>query len=406
MGNTAFFGTPTLFPDWRFDHTDDRDLLSMHVDDFWGVPWDYCDASGCTVPTAWDSKWRDLAATARVTGKTIYLAVSPLSDRRTIAKRELADGATEEHWLPVAVVDANGCYKFVEDATNAAAYKAAYISFLKYLVGLFQPTYLSPAVEMNMPFTACPAQKAAWIAWYSDVYAALKASYPALIVFPTFQMEYMYGVAEPAAACTSGTSYGECFDQRLAETLAIPADRAAFSTYPVAWVYSSVYGYSQPTDTYERVASATTRKIWVSETGWPTVPLLASYLHGSSGTCGSDLYPANLTVPGVGTFGMASDDRQAQYLSWLLGEAQSRQFEAVVWWLDRDYLDGSVAATCPCDPATSDTCQLADLFYTIGGDFGETILRVSGNMALRYYDGSPRPAYTTWKQYLDRTYQP
>ncbi|MBU1236546.1 MAG: hypothetical protein KJ634_11100 [Gammaproteobacteria bacterium] len=406
MGSTPFFGSPTSFPDWRFENMGDRDLLSVHVDDFWGVPWDQCDASDCTVPSVWDTKWRDFATAVRGTGKTIFLTVSPLSDRKTLAKRPLANGALEEHWLPASVVDANGCYKFVEDAANAAIYKTAYISFLKYLIDLFQPTYLSPTAEMNMPFTTCPAQKAAWIAWYSDVYAAIKAAYPALIVFPTFQMEYMYGVAEPAAACASGTTDDECFDQHLAEALAIPADRIAFSTYPSAWVYSSVYGHSQPTDTYERVANATSRKIWVSETGWPAVPLLASYPHGSSGACGSELYPASLTVLGVGTFGLANDDRQAQYLSWLLGEAQNRRFEAVVWWLNRDYLDGTVASACPCTPSTSDTCQLADLFHTIGGDFGETMLRVFGNMALRYYDGSPRPGYTTWKQYCDRTYAP
>ena len=51
MGATPFFasfdGSRTVFPDWRFENLDDRDLLSLHVDDFWGVPWDYCDASAC-----------------------------------------------------------------------------------------------------------------------------------------------------------------------------------------------------------------------------------------------------------------------------------------------------------------------------------------------------------------------
>jgi hypothetical protein len=83
---------------------------------------------------------------------------------------------------------------------------------------------MSPAIEMNMPFTTCPAQKAAWIAWDPDVHSALKSAYPTLVVFPTFQMEYMYGIAEAPAACIRGT-LSQCFDQHLADALAIPGDR-------------------------------------------------------------------------------------------------------------------------------------------------------------------------------------
>jgi hypothetical protein len=192
----------------------------------------------------------------------------------------------------------------------------------------------------------------------------------------------------------------------LTEALAIPADRMAFSTYPAAWTYKSDFSYSHPTDTYACVHQATSRKIWISETGWPAVPVRQSYPHGGSGSCGADLYPANLTIPGFGTVGLANDTRQSEYIAWLLGQAQSHQFEAVIWWLNRDYLDGAVAATCPCDPATSDTCAMADLFHSIGSDLGEMMLRVFGNMALRNYDGSPHAGYTIWKQYRDRTHTP
>lgn len=407
MGSTPFFATPAAFPDWRFENLDDRDLLSVHVDDFWGVPWDQCNAAGCTnLPASWVAKWQSLAASAQASGKTIYVAMSPLGDRRTLTRRVLASGALEDHWLPAAAIDANGCYKFAEDAANAATYKAAYISFAKYIIAMFGPAYFSPAVEMNMPFTSCPAQKAAWIAWYADVHAAIKAACPTLVVFPTFQMENMYGVADAQSACTTGIAYSQCFDQRLTEALAIPGDRMAFSTYPSIWTYQSAFSYSHPTDTFARVSQATSRKIWISETGWPAVPVRQSYAHGTSGSCGADLLPASLTIPGFGTVGLANDARQEQYMAWLLGQAQSHQFGAVIWWLDRDYLDGAVAATCPCSPAGSDTCALADTFHTFEPNLGETMLRTFGNMALRNYDGSPRPGYATWKQYRDRTYAP
>jgi len=84
MGATPFFATPTLFPDWRFENLDDKDLLSMHADDFWGVPWDQCHASGCTPPAAWVTKWTNFANAARSQGKTLYLALSPLQDRKRL----------------------------------------------------------------------------------------------------------------------------------------------------------------------------------------------------------------------------------------------------------------------------------------------------------------------------------
>ena len=57
---------------------------------------------------------------------------------------------------------------------------------------------------------------------------------------------------------------------------------------------------------------------------------------------------------------------------------------------------------CPCNPATSDTCQLTDIFYSVGGADGETLLRIFDNMVLRDYDGSPRAARTIWRECFDR----
>jgi hypothetical protein len=389
MGTTPFFATPTQFPDWRFENLDDKDLLSVHADDFWGVPWDQCNAAGCTPPAAWAAKWTNFANAAASQGKTLYLALSPLGGRKTLAARLDANGNKVENWAPV---DADGCYPFASDA-NAATYKVAYISYLKYLIGLVGPRYVSPAVEMNIPFSQCPLQKSAWIAWYGDVHNAIKAAYPSLAVFATFQMEHMYGISDAQATCGSGMPPAACFDQRLTEALTIPGDRIAFSTYPIGWKYRPEYSSSYPTDTYGRVQGATTRKIWIAETGWAAVKVLQSYPHGAVGSCGADLFPASF----------ANDAEQEGYMRWLLAEAQTRGFETVIWWLNRDYLDGAVAATCPCDPAASDTCQLADSFLSAGGTTGETLLRIFGNMALRNYDGSPRPARGAWRGYFDRT---
>ncbi|MEW8433234.1 MAG: hypothetical protein AB2629_04400 [Candidatus Thiodiazotropha sp.] len=409
LGSTPFFtrhdGIRVIFPDWRFENLDDRDLLSLHVDDFWGVPWDFCDASACTnLPRSWVDQWQQLVNDAQASGKTLYLAVSPLGGRQTLAPNVLADGSTEENWN--STIDANGCYLFTSDP-DAAGYKVSYITFLKYLVELVNPDYLSPAIEMNMPFTRCAAQKAAWIAWYGDVHAAIKSAYPELTVFPTFQLEYMYGNAEPGAACASGTM-AECFETRLNEALAIPGDRIAFSSYPAAWVYHAEFDYSFPRDTLSKTVLATTRKIWIAETGWPAEPLLSSYPHGNNGSCGSPVYPATMEVPGIGAIDVANETAQNDYISWLLESADRNSLEAVVWWLNRDYLDDSVTGNeaCPCLPEGDSTCMFLDDIYTVGGEQVEVLFRLFGNMALRRHDGSPRQALTTWRSYLSNTHRP
>jgi hypothetical protein len=409
MGSTPFFthmaGTQLVFPDWRFENLDDRDLLSLHVDDFLGVPWDYCDATACSnLPQSWVDRWQQLVNSARASGKKLYLALSPLGNRRTMAPNVRADGSRHEDWN--TNVDAEGCYLFNSDA-DAVNYKASYITYLKYIIDLVQPDYFSPAIEMNMPFTTCPLQKNAWIAWYNDVHTAVKSAYPRLIVFPTFQLEYMYGIGDTASACSSGT-LAECFDTRLVEALAIPADRIAFSTYPAGWAYQSEFDYSYPRDTYTKVLQATGRKIWVSETGWPAVPILSSYAHGANGSCGTSIYPSTLDRPGVGTINLANDTAHETYMSWILNEAQSHGMEAVVWWLNRDYLDHTVTENeiCPCAPAGNSTCLFLDEIYGSDRDSLEFLMRLFGNMALRYHDGSPRPGHEVWREYVNRRYQP
>ncbi len=232
MGSTPFFATPTAFPDWKFENLEDRDLLSLHVDDFLGVPWSEFVKATPSLPSAWVTKWQNLANSAHATGKTLYLALSPLGNRKTLAPEVNSSGNPVPNWT--TAVDANGCYQFASD-TNAASYKDAYIKYAKYVIDLVQPKYFSPAIEMNIQFTSCStADKAAWIAWYTDVHNAIATAYPTLVIFPTFQLEHMYGIVDEPTVCSANLTPAECFALRLPEALAIPADRIAFSTYPIS----------------------------------------------------------------------------------------------------------------------------------------------------------------------------
>lgn len=407
MGTTLFHAGlvngELVIPDWKFENPGDRDLVSLQVDDFWGVPWGHCSNNGCAgLPPAWAAQWARLAADAQATGKPLYLALSPLTDRRALARRVQADGSLADYWTTQE--DAVGCYLFASDP-DAARHKASYIGYVRYLVDLVKPRYLSPAIEVNVPFSACPSQKAAWMAWYADVHNALKAAYPDLVIFPTFQLEHLYGVAAEATRCAGG-SFTPCFDQRLAEVLTLPADRIALSSYPMAWSQQAEFDHAPPTDTLARIRQATPRRIWMAETGWTAQSVRASYAHGTAGTCGPVALPATLDVAGRGTLNVANDAGQAAYMSSLLEAAQAQGVEAVVWWLNRDFLDGDVAATCPCTPASSATCVMAEAFHAAAGDAGESMLREFGSMGLRRNDGSARPGQAVWQNWLGRAYKP
>jgi hypothetical protein len=297
-----------------------------------------------------------------------YLALSPLGGRKTLTKKVNADGSPQDNWAPV---DADGCYRFSDDP-NAATHRRAYVAYAEYLIDKVRPRYFSPAIEMDIPFFSCPAQKDAFIAWYGEVHRALKAKHPSLVIFPTFQFEYLYGVAlgptDPYTPWCGGArtdaSLRACFEQHLDAALAVPADRIAFSMYPLQFLFPPIppdsysTGFARLNEAFTLVQQKTSRRIWVTETGWSAVKVLTSYQHPSPPSgCGAVLIDE--TVVG-------GEANLRLYLDALLNQAQDKKFEAVVWWEKQDLLNGADADACPC-PRPSDTCAVLDTFYAVGG---------------------------------------
>lgn len=399
-------GTSTFadFFEFKYENLDDKDMISVHIDDFIGVPWDEF-RDGTPPPQPWVTRVETIRSGAAASGKVVFLSLGPLGGRKTLASKVDATGAPVQDWAPV---DANGCYAFGTDP-GSAGYKQGYINYVKYMIDRFHPQYLAIVIELNVQFTHCPSHKAAFKQWYADVYAAIKADQPLLPVFATFQTEHMYGMADDASWCggaRTDASLAACFQQRLDEMVAMPGDRAAFSMYPANWKYPPNTPDTRSTtvpyeDLFRRVQATTNRRIWISETGWGAVQIFGSYQHAApASVCGPVLVPTPI---------VNGEANMADHMAQLLSQAQSKQFEGVVWWGNRDYLDAATADTCPC-VGDNFTCNTSETLYTQagGGQAGYTLefsWRSFGNMGLRYKNGSPRNAvYSIWKTYFDQSF--
>lgn len=400
--NRSFLMGTTIMADFfqfKYESLGDKDMISIHVDDFIGIPWTQFE-HGSPLPASWVSQVAAIRDGAAVSGKVIYLALGPLEGRKILAKRVDDSGALVSNWAPV---DSSGCYPFATDS-NATAYKSAYLNYVKYMVDQFHPTYLSIVIEMNIEFAACPAQKEAFKQWYTDLYHSVKEAYPSLVVFPTFQAEYMYGISDPSLWCggvKTDTSWGDCFQERLDEAAALPSDRMAYSTYPLAWINPPTapdhYTPEAPLDDmFARTRRTTSRKIWISETGWTGLQIWTSYEHTAP--------PSSCGYIAISTPTIAGEITMTSYMNLLLAQAKKHQLEAVVWWLNRDLLDHQVAVSCSC-AGTNATCSNLELLYQIGGTALEIQYRFFGNMGLRYNDGTPRAAvHDVWMSYLNQPF--
>lgn len=402
MGFTPIALSSTTFPDWRFEDLGHQDLISIHGDDFLGIPWDAF-AAGTPPAASWQQQWASIAASAKDSGQVRYLALSPLEGRKRLAPKIDAAGTKHYTWDPV---DANGCFRFAADP-DAQKYQRAYVAYASHLIDLVQPRYFSPAIEMDIQFYSCPDQKVAYQDWYAGVHRALKARHPSLVIFPTFQFEYLYGVAlgpsDPFTPWCGGArtdaSLKACFEQHLDEALTVPADRVGLSMYPIQFLYPPLppdnysTGFSRLAEGFGLIQQKTGREIWVTETGWPAVKILTSYQHASPpSTCGTVL---------IDDVAVGGEANIRNYLEALLNQAQGKAFEAVVWWEHHDLLDENDTDACPC-PGPSVTCNAIDAFYSVGGTFTELTLRRFGNMGLKRYDGSPRAAHDLWAQTFAR----
>lgn len=381
------------FGNWSYDFLPMADFVSVHADDFFGVPFDAFATTDAPphLPQSWVDAWDLLAGPATRSGKPMLLSVSPLADRARLVKKVRADGTIVNHWDPATTdggAAGNVCYTFAEPDTAAVA--TAYVNYLQWLIHRYHPAQLVVSIETDIQFYKCPAYKTNFknfIGQVRDVTAALN---PGLPVFMSFAFENFYanGLSGSLNGC-GPLSSDACFEARAREAMQLTRDAGlGLSMYPQTWYPSS---QPMPLDRFARLAALTNQPLWVTETGWSAVPLRFSYAASACADSSQVYWNEQL----------ANDTTQAANVAETLALAQDAGVKGVVWWLYRDTLDEVVARSCPCAPSTSDTCQRSALFGS-----SEFFYRAFGTMGLVREDGGTRPAFDEWAAFFRRSLRP
>lgn len=353
----------------------DADVIEVHQE-FYGIPWDAFLANTAP-PSQWVAKIDAIAQAAHATGKPIFLSISMLDGGRDrLAAKTVIDAngkvQSDDTWSPL-------CYDFAT-ATDGAAYKQAYLRYAAYMTQKFQPHWLNEAIEVNLFFEHCATARQGVIDVANATYVQAKSADPSMIVFPSIQIDHLYGYDQ--ASCPSG-DHSACFDQHYQQITALSRDRFAISTYPIPLGGQTVAAL--PPDWFTRGAARAHERVLVAETGMDSTALIAK--------------PRDQACLTVLT---ETESDEGAYLARLLSDAQTNHFDLVNWWSDRDLVVAPLMTACPC---TFDTtwCAVLDAFRgpptTSGPDtqlLGELALKVFGTMGLRHYDGSQKSFYATW----------
>jgi len=340
LSRTFYLGVTPWPPDISFEAVDkayrfindECDLVSHQLDR--GIPWQEAHDDGPLPPDVQAGLRGRLDRTAR--GKRIFLSVAPIDLSRT-AKNEYWGDATPEavkrRWAALPFDD--------------PALVRAYVNYCRRMIDLFQPAYFNYAMECNSMDWTEPAF-GAFRRFCAQVYAQLKASYPALPIMVSLMVGDTKGFYEKALPFKDLTDY------------------IALSSYPYPYLGASVNGSTDPAQLprawYEQFrAIAPEKPFAVAETGY-----IAEFL---------DMSAYGITKQG-------RPEWQAAYLDLLATWCQEDRAEFLVWFCAYDY-DALLAKL----QASGQDVPIARLWRDTGF-YSET--------------GEARPALAMWRAWMVR----
>ena len=399
----------------------DADVVSIHEDAGWGIPWRKFFTPAVPAPAVWarhiaamqgaleSGVWR----TAHGSFLTLSLVNNGLG--RTCPAANVTEAGGSDPFIGPTTGPCTGCYEF--DPTRnpeAALVRAAHLKYVSMMVKALRPRYLCHAPEVNMYASACSAEQwASVVEFANDVYAAAKQANASLKVFPSFQAAFLRGEVNDGDPCR-GKPVTPCIATAKAQIAPLRRDLFALSAYPSflgpptggsfangaanftfgGRLASSFDGYLEPIlATLPHAAE----RLAIAETGAIATNVTVQVDSGSKHEC--------VTL-------LQSDAHLAAgWLQYLVNvaKASASGFELLTWWSDADYMPASVevecfSKACSWPHKTAPYCQIIDLFRTVykakGGEWtGELVLKEFGTMGLRQYDLTPRPElFEVWRQ--------
>jgi hypothetical protein len=427
----------------------DADVVFLPWDNFYGVPWQTL-LQGARPPVSWALRLSQTLQMALAWGKPVFLGL-PLGSGpyRGCPAYNASDGIG--YWPvvePFAGCPSSGCYDW-DPATNpeAASVRSAYVNFTVLMAATFRPAYLALGTDVNLYAEGCGGTNtpafAALIDFSNQVYQAVKAEAPNMVVFPTVNLESVMqiragqecnglggGTAAPPPALT------QCVNSSLAALAGLRRDAFAFSSYP-HMAMAAAPGDANPAwqpwywpVVLDALAPADAAAIIVAETGYisdlvqlnfdnGTTPLATEA--GAAGAVGNDNDDHGGVMCGAVIDASHTDTEAwlAQVVKWAAqygrpagapGAVRGGGMPLVTWYSAMDMLyspgqgDTGSIASCPCHVPSQYQAYcdyLSAVRYHAPQDQGQVAAefasKMKGGMGLRYSDGTKRqPLYDDW----------
>ncbi|MBC87410.1 MAG: hypothetical protein CL677_09565 [Bdellovibrionaceae bacterium] len=279
---------------------DNGDLIAHQFDG--GIPWVEAleDDSFETYSDNLQSEveWR-VAKTEAMSGKTVYVAVSPFSSLRDGMALYWGDSTNE------ALPSPWDTYTF--DSSYVAL---AYTNFLTEIIDRLNPTYVNYAVEVNEYYgnTTTDAEKEALIDFLSTVYSLLKSRHPNVYFMTSFTLSTPGSdkMIEAAELYTLIGNYMDLF---------------GISVYPYAFFEHEDKGdpANLPQDwLYQVTEIAPGQSYFVAETGF---------------------IAEDLSIPAYSLSVESDEEKQADYVQELMQQSERLSMYGVVWFAPIDFDD-------------------------------------------------------------------
>jgi hypothetical protein len=359
----------------------DVDVISVFTEHL-GFPVDLFLTSAPPPAThPWTVEITKLATATKAPGKPIMLQFALMRDS-PVARAYALNGELklDRTWLP-------RCYDMSTDAIGGLIQKA-YVNYVRWVTLLFAPKYVVAMAEINLYYGCFPRDSNAWRAMVTverNAYDAVKAIYPNVPAFPSFNLEMLY----------NNSAFGFDTDQYNAMS-DLKRDRFGISAFPQGLPASNgvTNPYQLPQDYLSRVKDRNPqeKRMLITETGWNSQSIAVHYL----GHC-------------VPTVTLSDPSFTYVYLVYVLYYAWLNNFEVVTWWSDRDLIPATAMNTCY--PATSPAGCNGDLWclsvLQMEAEFqpywptanSELVFKAFGTMGLRDYAGDPKPGtMELWQQ--------